>query len=346
MTLQPSDCQILFPCRQYLKPTGGVQVIYRHVDILNHYGFNAAIVHGEQDFRCHWFENQTRILYEGTFNLGDRPYVVVPEVYELKYFDQLGDLPRVIFNQNAYYSFDHVGANLDTARSPYLHPNLAAVFTASADGMAYLSHAFPHLRANQTLFRLHYSIDPQLFYPAGPKKKQLCFLSRKNYPDALQVLQILSHRQAYGNFRVYRIDNTSQSEVARIFRESAIFLSFGGPEGFGLPVAEAMACGCLVVGYHGGGGRELFDPAFSWSIPKGEILSFAQTVEALLADYQTDSAPFEAQAQQAAEFIANTYSPRREVFELISAWVAVTGCAWPETFLQEFAAELVPSPIP
>ena len=53
----------------------------------------------------------------------------------------------------------------------------------------------------------------------------------------------------------------SEAAVADILRESQVFLSFGHPEGFGLPPAEALACGCLVIGYHGGGGREYFGPA-------------------------------------------------------------------------------------
>ena len=40
-------------------------------------------------------------------------------------------------------------------------------------------------------------------------------------------------------------------EVACALQDSLLFLSCGHPEGFGLPLAEAIACGCLVVGYHG-----------------------------------------------------------------------------------------------
>jgi glycosyltransferase involved in cell wall biosynthesis len=41
-----------------------------------------------------------------------------------------------------------------------------------------------------------------------------------------------------------------------------VFLSLSDRDGFGLPPAEAMACGCYVVGYSGGGGREFFDPSY------------------------------------------------------------------------------------
>ena len=54
-----------------------------------------------------------------------------------------------------------------------------------------------------------------------------------------------------------------------------IFLSFGHPEGFGLPITEAMASGYWVIGYHGGGGRELFRFGASDSVTSviGLILS-------------------------------------------------------------------------
>lgn len=42
-------------------PVGGIKVLYRHVDILNENGFQAAIVHTKKGFRCTWFENQTRV---------------------------------------------------------------------------------------------------------------------------------------------------------------------------------------------------------------------------------------------------------------------------------------------
>ena len=53
-------------------------------------------------------------------------------------------------------------------------------------------------------------------------------------------------------------------EVALALQEALLFLSCGHPEGFGLPLAEAIACGCLVVGYHGLAGRDFATPTCRW----------------------------------------------------------------------------------
>ena len=50
----------------------------------------------------------------------------------------------------------------------------------------------------------------------------------------------------------------SHASIAERLNGAQLFLAFGHPEGFGLPIAEAMAAGCWVVGYSGGGGQELF----------------------------------------------------------------------------------------
>ena len=51
-------------------------------------------------------------------------------------------------------------------------------------------------------------------------------------------------------------------------RLATIFLTFSNQEGFGLPPVEAMACGCLVVGYHGHGGKEFLKPEWSFRLSR------------------------------------------------------------------------------
>ena len=90
------------------------------------------------------------------------------------------------------------------------------------------------------------------------------------------------------------------------------FLSFGHPEGFGLPLAEAAACGCALIGYDGLGGRELMDCAkrhdVGWPVPVGDWLGFINGVHAL--HQQLDHSPAKlAQGLQAlSDEIRSTYS--------------------------------------
>jgi glycosyltransferase involved in cell wall biosynthesis len=73
-----------------------------------------------------------------------------------------------------------------------------------------------------------------------------------------QVLNILHARGVLDGWEVISIDGLPEHEVAERLRSCAVFLSFGHPEGCPLPPLEAMASGCVVVGYHGRGGREYF----------------------------------------------------------------------------------------
>ena len=72
----------------------------------------------------------------------------------------------------------------------------------------------------------------------------------------------------------------THAQVAERLRASRIYLAFTHQEGFGLPAAEAMACGNYVIGNHGQAGREFFDSAFSMPIETGNMLGFARAVEA------------------------------------------------------------------
>jgi glycosyltransferase involved in cell wall biosynthesis len=111
--------------------------------------------------------------------------------------------------------------------------------------------------------------------------------------------------------------------VARIYQESLLFLSFGYPEGFGLPAAEAMASGCVVIGFHGGGGREFFNPEFSYPIEQGDIIGFAKTVEEVIQSFERDPAPVLEKGRLAASFIQKQYSLELEEQEVIAAWCSI-----------------------
>lgn len=61
-------------------------------------------------------------------------------------------------------------------------------------------------------------------------------------------------------FPLYWSGGLTQDQIIAEYQQADVFLATGYPEGFGLPTIEAMNCGCVVVGFTGGGAREyMFD---------------------------------------------------------------------------------------
>ena len=86
-------------------------------------------------------------------------------------------------------------------------------------------------------------------------------MPRKNKIHSDIVINLLSSQSFLKGWKIIPISGVSNADVVRILSRSKFFLPFGHPEGFGLPIAEALSAGCSLVGYHGLGGKELFDIA-------------------------------------------------------------------------------------
>jgi glycosyltransferase involved in cell wall biosynthesis len=201
-----------------------------------------------------------------------------------------------------------------------MHPEVIGTIVVSEDSKRYLEWVFPKL----PVYRIRYSINPKLYHPQE-KKKQICFMPRKNVEDAKQVLYMLRYRKKLAGWTIREIKDMSEARAAEIIRESAIFLSFGAPEGFGLPVAEAQASATIVAGYHGNGGREMLTSDYGFPIEVGQILDYAQAMERVLEEYSRDPARLNEMAREAAEFIRREYSPEAEVQSVVACWKKILG---------------------
>lgn len=298
--LGPPTIYYLTP--DYPRPTGGIRVAYRHVDLLNEAGRSAAIVHHRDGYACGWFEHSTRVLGAPSARLGPEDVLVVPEMYG-QFLHELPREPRLVaFSQNAYMTFDRVPAG-----SALSYDRLTAAMTVSVDSAEYLRFAFPGLDVSV----VPNAIDTTVFHPAAePPGRRIAVMPRKRPQEADQVLRLLGDR--LGGWDVVTIAGASERETAELMRSSAIFLAFGLREGFGLPPAEAMASGCYVIGFPAFGGREIFDPEFSRPIEDGDVLTFAHEVARAMADFEREPAILHRAAARAGEHVRRTYSAQRQ----------------------------------
>ncbi|MDA7433810.1 hypothetical protein N8458_01355 [Synechococcus sp. AH-601-P18] len=253
---------LLFP--DIAKPIGGVKQLHRVCEILLSLGFDCHLVQEDPSFHPEWFDSNVKTVSRKSWlsrhDLNPNvDIIVIPETF-LPAIDSFHPLiKKIIFNQNSSYTFGLPGHHCDVNKTElyYLHPHVIQVWCISSHDHQFIANT---LRASTTkphrIINALTSVDS--LSHSVPKKKQICFMPRKNSRDAEIVTSLLASQKVLDTWRVVAIDKCAHSDVLKTFEKSLIYLSFGHPEGFGLPVAEAMACGCAVVGYTGLGGRELF----------------------------------------------------------------------------------------
>jgi glycosyltransferase involved in cell wall biosynthesis len=106
------------------------------------------------------------------------------------------------------------------------------------------------------------SVAPEFFHEGGRPADhvRIAWMPRKNKALAEHIRQVaeacLARRKDAPKVRWVPAHGLSRQGVAECFASSHIFLATAFPEGFGLPPLEAMASGCVPVGFTGFGGWE------------------------------------------------------------------------------------------
>ena len=206
--------------------------------------------------------------------LGPSDLVVVPEESIARLARLAPGARKVVFNQNAYRTFRGVddAARAPTSRAPTSPVRWSCRKTASD----YLRYCFPDL----TIGRIRHAIDPAIFHPEpGLRTRQIAAVPTKRPAELRQLIDVLTARGVLADWQFVRIEQMSEAEVARTLQASPLFVSLNKAEGFGLPPAEAIACGCRVVGFHGMAAREFFDEPFASAVEDGDVIGLARAVE-------------------------------------------------------------------
>lgn len=306
---------VYFLAPDYNLPSGGTKTIYRHVDILNASGLRACALHERAGFRYTWFENATRVGHLGSTRLNINDLLVVCEHDVELLWRRPPGVRHVIFNQSGHMTWERGREQVN--RHYRADPSLCAVIVVSAHSLDLLRYAFP----DTPIRRVHLGLDSTLFYPPeGPRPARITYMPRRGKADADLVLALMSNRGVFKGWDIVKLHGLPHAEVARQLRASAIFLAFPYQEGFGLPAAEAMACGNYVIGYHGYGGREFLDPAFSTPIEPGDVLGFARALERVIASETREPGWCAAHGRQASQYVLKAFSLEREAQEVAALY--------------------------
>lgn len=254
----PGDAQarnrrrILYLSKHFGYPLGGVRIAHHHVAMLNRNGFDARIVLVDGN-RDSFFDADIPIETLGPdYRMKAGDIYVIPEPWGdlLKRLEPF-NVRRVMFCQNHFYLYHGLGR-----RRTFEDRRIDSVFCCSEVISTYISRTF----GIEDVPIVHNGIDHGVFRPLT-KKRQIAFMPRKMRIESNFIVETFQRTHPHlADVPVAIIEGKTEAETAEILGESAVFLAMSRLEGFGLPPIEAMASGCIVVGFLGDGGREYATP--------------------------------------------------------------------------------------
>lgn len=307
--------RILYVSYDSPTPAGGVRMVYSHVSHLIKNGYPAFVLHSQSGFKLPWLKCNVPILYmDKDFKLLPNDIVVIPEDYStvLKALREI-NIRKYVFCQNHFYIFK----GLENCNE-WANYGISNVFCCSEIINEFIRSTFDY----DEVSIVHNAIDLELFKP-GEKALQIAYMPRKR-PSELEFIKNLFNRlyKHYKHIQWVCIDNMNEVKVAEILSKSAIFISTSLYEGFGLPPLEAMACGCIVVGFHGDGGREYASSDNGFWCEEGNVIECAKTLGNVVSLINNEDEKISRVKKQALKK-ATEYTYDRQENDLLRFWSKV-----------------------
>lgn len=313
------------------RPVGGANVIFWLIETLKDAGFDAAPLYPEARFQYAYYPYAGQSFYNPSLfyplmpksrsrltemryilakprskhrNIRWRPskrdVFVLPEFIYPQCMRILPKSPCILATQsifglaNAYMKDQSSGAPE--------HHNIKTGF-ATSDA----THTATTTLINAPSHRMQLPVcTPDLSYQKD-KKLQIAYMPRKRSAESAMVLALLKELPDFRDIPIVEIANLNKAECNKTLSESLIFMSFSEKEGFGLPPAEAMATGSIVIGYTGIGGNEYFTPETGFVIEDGDVFAFARTLKKVITNYRKDPSALDRLRQHASRTIWERY---------------------------------------
>ena len=237
---------------------------------------------------------------------------MVPEVPVVPVEDPAPGARTVVLNQNHFYTFA-AATNTD---GPFPGWSVEpAVWTVSHESHDVLRALFPGTEV--TVIPNPVAVD--LFRPQPTDEASVARFSRKRPHESALLERLLRADPRTADATLHPLTDEPWDQVAAVLGRATVFVSLGHTEGFGLPTAEALSAGCLVTGYDGGGGRELFEAPGAWPVPEQRPLLLVDRV----ADLLSRRRELASDAQQNRSWVLARYSPDVTRDALVAAVDAV-----------------------
>lgn len=306
--------RVIFVLEPFPFPSGGVAVIYRHAEILAMHGIPAFVALPQRPPVDFYGSRAPLIIHQGRLPVKAGDIFVIPEGFPT-YVKALAAAPveRLMFCQNQYYL--PFGAD---PKAGFAEFGVHGVIASSDTVSGFLRDVY----GLTDVPVIPCAIDTAIFSPGSAKRRQIAFMPRKLPDDSAFIQAVFRRRHTrYADVPWVPIEQMSQRQAAAVLAHSEVFLSLSHKESLGLPPLEAMACGCLVAGFHGDGGREYMTGANGWWAETGDWKGCVDGLAAALDQLQQGGHELAARLDAMAATVGR-YSPERMEAALLSFWRA------------------------
>lgn len=276
--------RIFYLCPDFSPPSAGTRRLYRHVEHLNRCGFEAFIVHNKRGFVLKWLGHRVPVVWmEDQLKLQGGDVLVIPEGM-CQIMANTKDLlcRRIAIALN----WAHIYRNLPKGKN-WKDYGISRVITASPVIKRFLEWSMEV----QVDLIANYVDTTKFCYESQQKKRQIAYNARKDISG--EILRSIFERKSnrVGKYKWVLLENLNEDEYARVLVESEIFLATSPQEGIPTSVLEAMAAGCVVIGYAGVGGNDNMigsgDGQNCFLVENGDIPAFGSLLEEVLRDAGT-----------------------------------------------------------
>ena len=303
-------------------------VIYEFAETLRNHGVDARVLHETEGYVYPGTSAEPSVCCPQQVNFTTSDIFVIPEIFGPSWAELISPANFVILNQNAHNSFNQW--DLEETRSDgfshvYEHPGLLAVICVSSSNSRYIETISQRARVH----RLNLGVDV-ITSNSNFRDRELsiAYMPRKRADDSSQVFQLLSIWGQLKDVRLHKIDGVSYQEVLETLSETAIFLNFAEMEGFPLPILEAMAAGCLVIGYDGSGGADALTKKTGFPVPYGDVLEFAQKTREVLVDMRNDRLrKIEQRIRRARKLMLRERTKESQYGSMVAIWSEIEKAA-------------------
>ena len=258
-----------------------------------------------------WFQTGAPIVDTSTLAPGD-DVLVFPENH-FEFFRTFSEWPnrKLVFCCNQFYAWRGLGNC-----GHYADFGVSGAICTGRYVAAFFRMRFPSL----PIAIVPSSVDLNVFRFQGRKKLQIAFAPHKR-PLEAGFIRDLFRGSPRDNRPIAWIEiaKMSESQVASVLGESAVYLSLCRFESFSQSILEAMACGCVLAGFTGIGARQYTTARNGFWAEEDDCVG---CVEQLRAAVQliTDGGPAYADMLDAANLTARQHGREVLAKRVVAFW--------------------------